>query len=415
VLAALRGVRRRARIGRRDHRPPGVLIIVENLPVPFDRRVWQEATALRDAGWAVSVISPANAAYRRGRYELDGILVWRHPLPAEARSLPGFALEYSVATLYQAVLSARILFARGFDVIHACNPPDTIFAVALPYKALLRKRFVFDHHDLSPELYLAKGGRRGGLVHRALLVLERLTFATADVVIATNESYREVAKRRGRKAPEDVAVVRSGPDLARVAPRPPDARWRGGREFLVAYVGVIGQQEGLQYLVGAVEEIALRRGRTDVQFVVVGDGPHRAEVERLAAERGVASFITFTGRVPDETLLTVLSTADVCVNCDEVNEMNDLSTMNKVLEYMALGRPIVQFEVTEGRRSAGEASLYARPNDATDFACKILELLESPERRCAMGAEGRRRIAEGLSWEHQRPRLLEAYGRLGVR
>lgn len=391
-------------------RPRRVLIVVENLPVPFDRRVWQQARTLRAAGYEVSVICPATAEYPQRREVIDGIEIHRHPLPVEADGALGYALEYGAALLWQLRLSLRVLFGRGFDAMQACNPPDTIFLVGGLYKFLLGKRFVFDHHDLNPELYEAKFGRRDAF-WRLMVALERLTFATADISIATNGSYRKVAIERGRMRPERVFVVRSGPDLRRLRPVPPNPELRNGRRHLVGYVGVMGKQEGLSDFLGAVARL-VQGGRTDVQFGFVGGGTELPALRRLAGELGIADHVTFTGRVPDDRLAEVLCTADVCVNPDAHNELNDKSTMNKIMEYMAFGKPIVQFDVTEGRFSAGESSLYARPGDYDDMVARIVELLDDPERRASMGAFGRARVERELSWASEAPRLLEAYASL---
>jgi glycosyltransferase involved in cell wall biosynthesis len=388
-----------------------VLIIVENLPVPFDRRVWTEARTLKAAGYEVSVICP-RGPLAQSKYEcLDGVHIYRHPLPFEASGKLGYVVEYASALFWEFFYSVRVLRERGFDAVQACNPPDFIFLVGAFYKYLFGKKFLFDHHDLNPELFEAKFGKRGA-VWKILCLLERLTFKVADVSIATNESYRRVAIQRGRMASDRVFVVRSGPDLARVRSAPPDDKWKNGRAHLVAYVGVIGEQEGLDLLIEAMEHIVRARARTDVQVVVMGSGPHLSAVKALSESRGLAPYITFAGRVDDATLFTVLSTADVCVNPDRPNPMNDHSTMNKIMEYMALGKPIVQFDLTEGRVSAQGASLYARNTDVGDFGDKIIELLDDPERRHAMGAQGKRRVYEQLSWPHEAPKLLACYDAL---
>ncbi|HLZ83803.1 MAG TPA: glycosyltransferase family 4 protein [Caulobacteraceae bacterium] len=386
-----------------------VLIIVENLPSPFDRRVWQEAGAMRDAGAKVSIICPTGKGYEARFERLDGIDIHRHPLPPEGNGALGYLIEYGAALFWETVLAWRVFFSGGVDVIQACNPPDLIFLVAAPFK-LLGRKFVFDHHDICPELFEAKFGRRGAF-HRMLTLFERLTFALADISIATNESYRQIAIARGRMDPRDVFVVRSGPDLRRLKPVPPDPRWRNGRRFLVGYVGVMGEQEGVDLLLDAVAAL-VKRGRDDVQFCIVGGGPSLASLRERCAAQGLDPYVTFTGRAPDADLFEILSTADVCVNPDRVNAMNDKSTMNKILEYMAFGKPIVQFELTEGRVSAADASLYARPNDPIDMADKIEALLASPETRERMGAIGVARVAEDLSWAHQVPKLMAAYDRL---
>ena len=385
-----------------------MLIIVENLPVPFDRRVWLEATTLARAGYEVSVICPAMKGFTARRERLEGVDIHRHPLPCEGSRPVGYLVEYAAALFWQLTLATRVAFGRGFDVIHACNPPDLIFLTALPFK-LFGKRFIFDQHDLCPELYEAKTGRRG-LVQRVLKGLEALTFRLADVVISTNESYRRVALTRGGRKPEQVFVVRSGPDLARWPPsRGGDPKWRNGRERLIGYVGVMGEQEGLDLLLQSLDLIVRERGRDDVQLLLIGSGSHHEQLTALCARLRLQDHVTFTGRVPDDVLRDALGAADVCVNPDAPSELNDKSTMNKVIEYMALGKPIVQFDVTEGRFSAQDASLYARPGDVADLADKLVELLDDPARCERMGAFGRARVESALAWEHSSRQLLAAY------
>lgn len=386
-----------------------VLIIVENLPVPFDRRVWLEATTLSRAGALVSVICPIAKGYSK-RYELiDGIHVYRHPLPAEGKGPIGYLREYGAALFWESVLAFKVLRERGFDVIHACNPPDLIFLVALLFKPF-GKRFVFDHHDINPELYEAKFGRRD-LFWRLMVLLERLTFAVADVSIATNHSYRDIALERGGMRPDNVFVVRSGPDLGKIKPVAPNPRWKRGRKHLVGYVGVMGAQEGIDLLLEAVHDIVVSQGRSDIQFCIAGSGPELDQLQARVVALGLSDFVTMPGRISDAELFEMLSTADVCVNPDRVNPMNDKSTMNKILEYMAFGKPIVQFEVTEGRYSAGESSLYAKPNDPVDMAARIVELLADPARCARMGRLGRDRVQDRFSWNHQLRPLIAAYQR----
>jgi len=387
-----------------------VLIIVENLPCPFDRRVWQEARTLAAAGYQVSIICPKAPGYEEGFVQIDGIDIHRHRLPTEADGVLGYALEYSVALAMEFWLSLKVLFGRGFDIIHACNPPDTIFLLGGFYK-LFGKKFLFDHHDINPELYEAKFGKRG-LGRRLLIALERMSFSTADMVISTNESYRQIAIDRGGKNPEDVFVVRSGPDLSRIRQVPANPALRKGRKYLVGYVGVMGKQEGIDLLLQAVQLIVHHLKRTDIQFGLVGGGTELPAMRELAKQLGVAEYVTFTGRAPDAELLEMLNTADICVNPDRANEMNDRSTMNKVMEYMALAKPVVQFDLTEGRVSAGDASWYARPNDVADLAQKMVALLADENQRIHMGAVGRQRIEQVLAWQHEAPRLLAAYEHL---
>jgi glycosyltransferase involved in cell wall biosynthesis len=385
----------------------GVLILVENLPSPFDRRVWQEATTLRDAGHTVSIICPTGKGCERKFEAIEGIHIWRYDLPVEASGALGYVIEYGAALIKSFGLSLKVLFTRGFDVVHACNPPDLFFLIGAFYK-LFGKKFVFDHHDASPELYEAKFGKRGKF-HRLLCFLERLTFRTADVSIATNESYRRIALERGAMAPDKVFVVRSGPSLERLKILPPEEKLKCGRRHLVGYVGVMGRQEGIDYLLRAAAHLVHDLKRSDVHFGLVGGGTSLEEMRQLAARLKLNEFVTFTGRVADAEMLAMLNTADVCVNPDVANDMNDISTMNKVMEYMALGKPMVQFDLTEGRFSAREASLYARRNDPFDLARKIVELLDDPQRRRLMGAFGRRRVESELEWRHEAPKLLAAY------
>ena len=391
-------------------RATGILIIVENLPLPFDRRVWQEACALRDAGYRVSIICPRAPGYEARYALIDDIAIYRHPLPVEADSAAGYALEYSAALFWQLVLSIRIAATRGFKVIHACNPPDTIFLVAGLWR-LLGKRFLFDHHDLCPELYEAKFGRRDRF-YWLMRALERWTFRIAQVSIATNDSFRRIAIERGRMPAEDVFVVRSGPNLERLQPMPVDPTLRRGRRYLVGYVGVMGRQEGLDTLLQIAADIVRTRGRDDIQFCLVGFGTELDALRQQANDLGIDGHVDFPGRLEGEALMTVLSSADVCVSPDPFNTMNDHSTMNKIMEYMALGKASVQFDLTEGRFSAQEASLYASAGDQNDFADKLLQLIDEPDLRGRMGAFGRQRVRERLAWCYEVPQLLAAYERV---
>ncbi|MCX7273004.1 MAG: glycosyltransferase family 4 protein [Burkholderiales bacterium] len=385
-----------------------VLMIVENLPSPFDRRVWQEATTLTQAGYQVSIICPVGPGCEKRFEVIDGIEIHRHPLPLEAEGALGYLLEYGCALFWEFVLAWRVLFGRGFDAIHACNPPDLIFLVGGFFKLLMGKRFLFDHHDINPELYEAKFNRRD-FFYRLMLRLERWTFRTADVSIATNESYRQIAVGRGAMPPERVFVVRSGPKLERMRILDPVPELRCGRRHLVGYVGVMGRQEGIDLLLRSVAHIVQVMKRDDIHFGLVGGGTSLEAMKRYAQELGVAGHVTFTGRVDDQRMLEMLNTADVCVNPDVANEMNDKSTMNKIMEYMALAKPIVQFDLAEGRVSAQQASLYAARNDEIDFARKVVELIDDPLACRRMGEFGRERVTGELEWRHEAPRLLAAY------
>lgn len=385
-----------------------VLILVENLPSPFDRRVWQEATTLHAAGYEVSIICPTGKGYEKRVELIDGIHIYRYPLPLEASSPKGYLIEYAAALCWIFALSAKVFVARGFDVIHACNPPDLLFLVGGAYKVFLRRKFLFDHHDLSPELYEAKFGRRD-FFYKLLRVFEYLSFKTADIAIATNESYKRIAIERGDMDERNVYVVRSGPNLDKWRMMPPRAEHKRGRAYLVGYVGVMGRQEGIDYLLRAARFIVRDMRRDDVHFTLIGGGPMLDEMQALARELGIADHVTFTGRIPDAELLEILNSADVCVNPDAANDMNDKSTMNKIMEYMALGKPIVQFDLREGRFSARDASLYTRRNDPIGLARGILTLLADPLMRARMGAYGRRRVENELEWRYEAPKLLAAY------
>ncbi len=387
-----------------------ILIIVENLPVPFDTRVWQEATTLAANGYTVSVICPKGKGFDKEYEMLDGVRIYRHDLPAEGNGPLGYAREYFTALKEEWRLARKVMREVGFHVIHGCNPPDNIYMVARRFRSL-GVDYVFDHHDICPELFEAKFGKKSGLLYRSQLWLERNTYRHCRFAFVTNESYRRIAIERGRMAPEDVTVLRSGPRLERLRIIPPVPAIKRGKRFMVGYLGVIGQQEGIEYLLEAARYVRDEMHRDDIFWGIVGGGPHLEALRRMSSEMGLDDIVEFTGRVPDRKLLEYLNTADLCVNSDEYNEMNDKSTMNKILEYMALGKPIVQFDLTEGRYSAQDASLYARPNDHRDLAAKIVELLDDEPRRKAMGEFGRRRVIEELSWEHTSKALLEAYDR----
>lgn len=385
-----------------------VLILVENLPSPFDRRVWQEATTLHANGYEVSIICPTGKGFERHEEVIDGIHIYRYDLPMEAEGAKGYAVEYSAALFHTFRLAWKAHRTRGFDVVHACNPPDLLFLIGGFFKLFFGKKFLFDHHDINPELYEAKFGRRD-LFWRLMVWLERMTFRTADVSIATNESYKRIAIERGGMDPNKVHVVRSGPKLDRLRIIPPVDALKQGRKYLVGYVGVMGKQEGIDLLLQAARHIIKDMGREDVHFGLVGGGTSLDEMKQMAVDLGIADYVTFTGRVPDQALLEMLNTADVCVNPDVANEMNDKSTMNKIMEYMALAKPIVQFDLAEGHFSAQDASLYAAKNDPVDMARKIAELLDDPERRRRMGECGRNRVENELEWRYETPKLLAAY------
>ena len=384
-----------------------ILIIVENLSVPFDRRVWQEANSLKENGADVSIICPKMQGYFKSFEQLNGINIYRHPLK-EGKGVFGYLREYSTALFWEFILSFKIYLKKRFHVIHGCNPPDLIFIVALFFK-ILGVKYVFDHHDINPELYLAKFNKKG-FFYSFLLLAERLTFATANYSIATNESYKEIAIRRGKMLENRVQVVRSGPNLDRLIINKGDIKYKNGRDFLIGYVGVIGEQEGLDLLLKSAQEIVSKRN--DVQFAIIGGGTKLQAIKEMTHKMGLHEYINYYGRVGDEKMINILNTADICVNPDKPTEMNNLSTMNKIMEYMALKKPIVQYDLKEGRVSAQKASLYAKNTSPEDFAEKMLWLLDNPEVRNEMGEFGYKRVINYLSWEFESKKLIAFYNKI---
>jgi glycosyltransferase involved in cell wall biosynthesis len=393
---------------KRDSRP-GVCIIVENQPVPFDRRVWQEARALLAAGYRVSIISPKAPGCEASEETREGIEIYRHWV-WEARGRVGYILEYGLALMAQLYLACKVYSRSRFSILQGCNPPDTVFLIAMAFKPL-GVRFVFDHHDLSPELYEAKFEKRG-LMYKIVGLAERLTFRAADLSIATNGSYKNIAIERGKMRPEQVLVVQTCEDqfeVSRVREKPELKR---GKQHLVLYVGVMERQDGLRLLIESITYLVKQKGREDTQFVLVGSGTELPALKKMATESGVEDFVEFTGLLPHEQVGPYMATADVCVAPDPLNPLNDKSTMIKILEYMAYGRPIVLYELEEGRRTAGEGALYARPNDSTDFAIQIEKLLDSEKLRKNLGEFGRKRTEEELNWKVQSGRLVRGYAGL---
>ncbi|MGA5822760.1 glycosyltransferase family 4 protein [Kitasatospora sp. NPDC094028] len=390
----------------RDGHGRRALVLVENLSVPFDRRVWQECTTLRDAGWTVDVICPRGS--RRDTEPeavVDGVRIHRYPLRAATGGPAGYLREYGTALWHTARLARRV---GPVDVVHACNPPDLLFLPALWLKRR-GARFVFDQHDLVPELYLSRFDRGADLLYRGVRALERLTYRAADIVLATNESYRDTALRRGGLRPEDVFVVRSAPDTDRFRPVPPEPGLKRGKPHLLCYLGVMGPQDGVDYALRALAKLRDERGRTDWHAVFVGGGDTFDAMVELSRRLGLSEQVQFTGRVPDADLVRYLSTADVCLSPDPRNPLNDVSTMNKVLEYMVMGRPIVSFDLKEARVSAGDAAVYAPANDEAEFARLVEELMDDPEKRAWMGKLGQERINGPLAWRDSQRSLLAAY------
>jgi glycosyltransferase involved in cell wall biosynthesis len=387
-----------------------VLIVVENMSVPADRRVWMEARALVSLGYGVSVVCPRGRERDTAELErLDGVSIHRFSLREAGGGAWSYLGEYGPALGSIRRLANRIDAERRVDAVHLCNPPDVLHLAT----RRLRKRgarSVFDHHDLVPELFEARFGRRGGLLHRAAAWFERRAFGAADVVLSPNESYRRIAIARGGKDPDDVVVVRIAPDLERFREAEPDPELRRGKEHLIAYAGTIGPQDGVDHALRALA--ALQARRDDWHATVAGAGDWRDDAIRLADELGLAGAVDFPGLLNDDGLVALLSTADVCLSPEPRNPLNDVSTMIKVVEYMALSRPVVAYDLTETRFSAGEAALYARPNDPEELASCIERLLDDPELRRRLGAEGRRRVEDELSAARSVEALDLAYRRV---
>ena len=389
--------------------PGRILHLSENLTLPFDRRVWMELNALRGAGYEVSAICPMGVGGELPHEVLNDIHIWRYPPPPETSGFVSYVWEFLYCWLQTLRLTLAVLARRGFDVLHTANPPDTFWAIALPFK-LFGVKFVFDHHDLCPELYLSRFGeqRAGSVPHRLLKWLEKMQFWVADMVISTNESYRQVALSRGGKRADQVHVVRSGPSHQRFATvRAADPACKRGKPYLVAYLGVMAPQDGVDHLVRAARVLASQR--SDVTFTFIGAGDSFEDLKALSHALGLDDVCVFTGRVPDADVERVLASADVCVSPDPKNPLNDVSTMNKVLEYMACAKPVVCFDLREHRHSAREGALYAEPNRDEDLAAKISQLLDDPALRERLGAYNRQRFLDVLAWEHNAGRLLQAY------
>jgi len=386
---------------------PRALLLVENNPYPQDFRVRREAETLESHNFDVTVIAPRGPGQswteRAGR-----VSVYRFPRPPAGTSVLGYAVEFGFATLAMLLLSLWVAIRKGVDVVHAANPPDTLFVIGAALK-LVGASFIFDHHDLSPEIYASRGHRApNAAVSKALLALERCSFALADVVISTNESYKAVAIQRGKKKPESVVVVRNGPPLSFLA-MTPGPRLQGRAAFLVGYVGTIGPQDGLDRWVAAVSDLVRTLGRTDFLAVVIGDGDALADMRSMIERLDLGKYFHFTGRLNEERVREVLSSVHICVQPDPSSPLNDRSTMAKTMEYMALGKPTVAFDLPETRYSAGGAALYATPNDTLEFARRVCELMDQPELCAELSRAGRQRVEEWLAWEHSIPRLLDAY------
>jgi glycosyltransferase involved in cell wall biosynthesis len=394
-----------------EPRRPRVLIIVQNLSVPFDRRVWLECQSLRAAGFDVTVICPREAKEPTSRV-LDGVSILSYRGFAPGGRAVGYLVEYAYSLAATSVL-ASVGRRRGrYDVVQACNPPDIFFPLARWFQLRDGSRFVFDHHDLCPELFESRFSGRGGVLLNGLRYLERCTFRTADHVISTNQSYAEIARSRGGKRPDEVTVVRTGPDPERLRRGRPVPSLRRGRAHLVAYLGVMGPQDGVDNVVAAANRVVNGMGRTDISFTLMGAGDCFDELVAQRDRLGLQDYVEFTGRVPDETVAAVLSTADLGLSPDPKNPLNEKSTMNKVMEYMAFQLPVLAFDLLETRVSAGKAAKYVEPNLVDRYAQAIVDLVDNPELRAEMGRRGRQRVERELAWSHQQSAYVAAFRRL---
>ena len=391
------------------HKPLKVLMLVENLSVPADPRVWKEAKALREAGCQVCIICPMGATKQQEPYIcIDDIHIYRYPLPTTTSSGSAYLKEYSAALLWSFWLSIKIVFRHGFDVIHVANPPDIFFLLGWCYR-LPGKKFIFDQHDLAPEMFQVKFQGRMPLLHRMLRLCEWCSYHVAHLVIVTNLSQKWIATTRGGCSPHRVMVVRNGPDLTHVSPVAPEPELRRGRPYLLAYLGVMGTQDGVEYALSALHKLVYERQRQDVSLVLMGSGDHLSSLQALAHELQLDSYVKFTGWVESKDMLRYLSAADIGLCPDPGNGLNEYCTMLKTMEYMAMSKPIVAFDLNETRFSAQEAALYATPNSIEEFTDAIEKLLDDEHLRLQLGAFGRKRIETTLNWEQSKEHLLHAY------
>ena len=388
-----------------------VLFLIEDGPFRFDHRVRREARALRDAGAAVTVICPRYAG-EPWHDVCDGIHVYRYWTPAWSRGLLSYLFEYGVSVAAQAILTAWVAWRHGFDVIHAANPPDILWLVALPYRLAGGVRFVFDHHDLTPELYVDRFHRADRAMLALLRALERASFAMADHVISTNDTYRAVAMQRGGKRADEVTVVRNGPDARDFPDLPPNPAIRALGRIMVGYLGNMNPQDGVDRFIEMAHSIRHEHGRTDIGFVMIGEGGSLAELRRMRDALGLADAVVMTGRLPWDEVIATLRATDICVQPDPPGQLNDRSTMNKLMEYMALGRAVVAHDLAETRVSGGDAVLYARGNTVADLTAAVLTLADDPLRRAELQRAALRRVQDVLGWHHHSPRLLAVYENL---
>ena len=407
--ASLTAAERRKTSSRRKR--DRILILVQNLSVPFDRRVWLECQSLIEAGFKVAVVcpkAPGDAAYDR----INDVEIFRYRPYAPGGSSASFVLEYVYSFIATLVLSLKASVRGRFTVIQSCNPPDLFWPIGLLFRLLHGSSFVFDHHDLCPELYQSRFPDGNHLIYRVLRLMERCTMRVADHVISTNNSYREVVLGRDGVESGDVTVVRTGPDLTRLHRTAPVSSLRRSAPHMAAYLGVMGPQDGVDLVVKLADHVVHRLKRRDISFTLIGSGDCFDELVELSNGLRLSEFVTFTGRIPDAEVCAILSTADVGISPDPKNPLNDLSTMNKTMEYMTFALPVVAFDLRETRVTAGDAAVYATPNDVAELAQLLVDLVDDEPRRLAMGAAGRARVEQELAWNHQAPRYVGVYEKL---
>jgi glycosyltransferase involved in cell wall biosynthesis len=391
-----------------QHPQRRVLILVQNLSVPFDRRVWLECQSLVEAGFRVAVVcpkAPGDPSYHR----LNGVDLFKYRPYAPGGSSISFVLEYVYSFFATLLLSLRASVHGRFAVVQSCNPPDLFWPIGLLFRLLHGSSFVFDHHDLCPELYQSRFPDGNRVMYRALRLMERCMARSADHVISTNDSYRQIVMDRHGIAPTRVTVVRTGPDLTRLRPTAPEPRLRNARPYLVAYLGVMGPQDGVDLVLEMAHHVVHQLGRRDISFTLIGSGDCFEDLVALSQRLDLSDFVTFTGRIPDPEMAAILSTADVGISPDPKNPLNDVSTMNKTMEYMVFALPVVAFDLRETRVSARDAAVYATPNDVGELARHLVDLIDDEPRRRAMGIAGRARIEQELAWDHQAPRYVAVY------
>jgi glycosyltransferase involved in cell wall biosynthesis len=391
-----------------------ILIIVENLPVPHDKRVWQEANSLKNAGYDVFIISPKGKNSYQWKEIINGIIIYRHPMPLEARGASGYLIEYPVALFFETILTFYVFLKHGFDVIHACNPPDLIFIIAIFFKLIFKKKFVFDHHDVNPEIWLAKGGKKN-FVYKILMLLEKLSFMTADMSLAVNSPCRSIAIERDNMDPAKIFTVRNAPlknTLDRVFQIHKDSIEDKKFKCIIGYLGVMGKQDDVDNLIYITEIIIKEFAQKDILFKIMGDGPELGNIIELTAKLGLNNNVVFTGWVSGDDYCYHLNSCDICVNADTVNHYNVICSPNKIFEFMSFKKPIVQFDMHEARYMAMDAALYAVPGNNRDFAEKIIELADNPEKRKIMGEYAYQRFTANFTWENSEKELIKAYNYL---